>query len=392
MALLDPPTTPRAVLPYQPGLDGLRALAVLAVIAYHLDLPWAPRGGAVGVTLFFSLSGYLITTLLLRELGGTGRVRLGAFYARRALRLFPALFLLVAAVAAYVRWVRPDADQDLGVLPYVLAYLGNWYRVVEGFGSLGALDHTWTLAVEEQFYLLWPPLLLLTVVLARGRWTGGRWTGGRWTGALLVVALVAAVAPLVVRLLVWDGLGSAARVLNGTDTAADPLMMGCALAVALFAADPARLERWRQVLRVAVWPAVALLVADGVLRLDQNDEPTGVTVTLLWGPLALGLASTIVVGFVVLRSPGWLGVRWLRGIGLISYGLYLWHYPVIRALEEEQPDGSLTGAGQLLAVALSLLIAGVSYVVVERPFLALKRYFPSGVARSEADVQRVTTR
>ena len=364
MALADPQAPSRSALAYQPSLDGLRALAVAAVIAYHLDLPWAPRGGAVGVTLFFSLSGYLITTLLLRELAGAGRVRLGAFYARRGLRRCPALLLVVGCVAAYAVWFGPESSRarDLGALPYVLGYVGNWYRAVEGFGTLGLLDHTWTLSVEEQFYLLWPPILLVTLLRGSRR-------------LLWVVLAVGCVGPLVVRLLLWDGLGSAARVLNGTDTAADPLLMGCALAVALSTASVGGLARLSAVARVAVWPATALLVADGVLRLDGNDLPTGVTITLLWGPTALGLASTVVVGAVVLRPPGWLAVGGLRALGRISYGLYLWHYPVIRVLEERSPDG-LTGAEQVLAVAVTLGASTLSYVLLERPLLGLKRLVP----------------
>ena len=364
MALADSSAPPRSALAYQPSLDGLRALAVAAVIAYHLDLPWAPRGGAVGVTLFFSLSGYLITTLLLRELAGAGRIRLAAFYARRALRLFPALLLLVGCVAVYAAWFGPEIsrERELGTIPYVLGYVGNWYRAVEGFGTLGLLDHTWTLSVEEQFYLLWPPILLGVL----------RWGSRR---LLWVVLAVGCAGPLVLRLLLWDGLASAARVLNGTDTAADPLLMGCALAVALSAASVPGLARLRTAAAVAVWPATALLLADGVLRLDGNDLPTGVTITLLWGPTALGLASTVVVGAVVLRPPGWLAVSGLRALGRISYGLYLWHYPVIRVLEERSPE-DLSGAEQVLAVALTLGAAGLSYILLERPLLGLKRLVP----------------
>jgi peptidoglycan/LPS O-acetylase OafA/YrhL len=374
MALLDPPTTARSALPYQPALDGLRGLAVAAVIAYHLGLDWAPRGGAVGVTLFFSLSGYLITTLLLRELDRAGRVRLGAFYARRALRLFPALILVVVAVAGYVRWLAPaSASHDLSGLAWVLGYVGNWHRAIYGFNSLTLLDHTWTLAVEEQFYLLWPPLLLLAAHRSRR--------------LLLTVAVVGAVAPMVIRLLLWDGLESAARVLNGTDTAADPLMMGCVLAIVLSRASGERLARLSAVARVAVWPAALLLLADALLRLDQNDVPTGVTITLLWGPLALGLASTVVVAHAALRPPRWLALAWLRGIGIISYGLYVWHYPIIRALDEQRP-GALSVAEQVLAVGLTLLVAGLSYALVERPFLSLKRRFPAAEPVSAQTLSR----
>jgi peptidoglycan/LPS O-acetylase OafA/YrhL len=133
---------------------------------------------------------------------------------------------------------------------------------------------------------------------------------------------------------------------------------------------------------VAVWPAALFLVVEAVLRLDQNHVPTGVTITLLWGPLALGLASTVVVAHAVLRPARWLGVAWLRGIGIVSYGLYVWHYPVIRALDEQRP-GPLTGPEQLLGVALTLGVALLSYGLVERPFLALKGRFPAAAPRAE---------
>lgn len=372
---------PTGPLPYVPGLDGLRGLAVLAVLAYHLDLPFAPRGGAVGVTLFFTLSGYLITTLLLREVQASGGVRLGAFYGRRALRLLPALLLLAAAVAAYSRWSPPPASAEANnaALPYVLLYAANWYRAVEGFQSMGLLEHTWTLAVEEQFYLLWPAVVLIALALVART---GAARGADWRRGLLGVALVGSVAPLIVRLAIWDGLEpSAARVLNGTDTAADPLMMGCALAIGLALLGGVDglgrgAARMRRALQVAVWPAAALLIADAVLRLDGRD-PERIPITLLLGPTLIGLAGTVVVGWTVLRSPAVLAWRPLRAVGIVSYGLYLWHYPIILALREQRPD--LGGArGTLLAVALSAVVTVLSYLLLERPVLRLRRYVRPG--------------
>lgn len=366
----------RAAPSYVPGLDGLRGLAVLAVIGYHLGLAYAPRGGAIGVTLFFTLSGYLITTLLLREVEASGGVRLGHFYARRALRLLPALLLVVTAVAVYALWWAPPeaAEKNLAVLPYVVFYAANWYRAFEGFDSLGLLEHTWTLAVEEQFYLLWPAVLLAILLYARSR--------PDWRRVLLLAALVGSVAPLLIRLALWDGIeASAARVLNGADTAADPLMMGCTLAVGIVLVDGLDAagrgaRRLRLALRVAVWPAGALLIADAVLRLDGRD-PERVAITLLWGPTLIGLAGTVVVGWTVLRSPALLSWRPLRAVGVVSYGLYLWHYPIIGMLREQRP-GQWDGGDQLLAVALSALAATLSYLLLERPVLRLKRFVPPG--------------
>jgi peptidoglycan/LPS O-acetylase OafA/YrhL len=383
MALSDQQTAARPLVRHQPGLDGLRGLAVLAVIAYHAGVPFAQRGGAIGVTLFFVLSGYLITTLLLREIAASSRVRLVNFYARRALRLLPAMVLVVAAVSVYAVWFAPagQGDQHLRAVPYVLLYLGNWYRAFHGFGSLGALDHTWSLSVEEQFYLLWPPVVVVVLLAARVR--------RRWRVRLLAVALVGSVLPLVVRLLLWAGPAtSGARVYNGTDTIADALMMGCALALCMdLAAGPGAgrpgADRLRRALRLAFWPATALLVADAVFRLGGHSR-AAVTFDLLWGPTVFGLASAVVVGHVVVRSPA--ALRWapLRAVGLISYGLYLWHYPLLRIVAARAADGHASAGGRLLAVVLAFLAAVLSYALVERPLLRLKRYFPAGgTTRSE---------
>jgi peptidoglycan/LPS O-acetylase OafA/YrhL len=382
MALPDQQTAARPLVRHQPGLDGLRGLAVLAVIGYHAGVPFLPRGGAIGVTLFFVLSGYLITTLLLREIAVSSRVRLANFYARRALRLFPALLLVVAVVVAYALWFAPAGrgDRHLTAVPYVLLYVGNWYRAFQGFDSLGPLDHTWSLSVEEQFYLLWPPVIVAVLLTARVR--------RRWRGRLLAVALAGSVLPLLVRFLLWDGpAASGARVYNGTDTAVDPLMMGCALALCLDLAAGPGAARLRRVLRLAFGPAVVLLVADAVFRLGGHTQGA-VTFDLLWGPTVFGLASAVVVGHAVLRSPAVLRWRPLQAVGLISYGLYLWHYPALRIAAAHSDDGHASAAGKLLAVVLAFLAAGLSYAFLERPLLRLKRYFPAGgTTRSAAPAE-----
>src|SRR5579871_5080274 len=162
-------------LRYQPALDGIRALSILAVLLYHGSVTWA-GGGFLGVEVFFVLSGFLITSLLLREWQETGAVRLGRFWSRRARRLLPALFVLVAVVAVYYRATGSDAT-PLGLQSNAVAtllYFGNWHQIATGSsyfaasGPLSPLQHTWSLAIEEQFYLLWPLLLVA------GLWTVGR--------------------------------------------------------------------------------------------------------------------------------------------------------------------------------------------------------------------------
>src|SRR5437763_4034899 len=159
---------------YMPGLDGLRALAVLAVIAYHLNLGWAP-GGLLGVGVFFTLSGYLITDLLLTQVAGGG-IRLGNFWLRRARRLLPGLFVMLIVVSVWVAVGHPSLLADLrGQVGAAILYVSNWWQIVQHvpyfarFGQPSPLNHLWSLAVEEQFYLLWPWMLMAGVYLVRER-------------------------------------------------------------------------------------------------------------------------------------------------------------------------------------------------------------------------------
>src|SRR5580698_1934326 len=160
---------------YVPGLDGLRAIAVLAVIAYHVGLGWAP-GGLLGVGVFFTLSGYLITDLLLSQFRAHGNLRLGEFWLRRARRLLPALFVMLAVVTAWVTIAdRARLSSLRGAVGAAAGYFSNWYLIgthssyFSRFAPAQPLDHLWSLAVEEQFYLIWPWLLLLGIVAVRRR-------------------------------------------------------------------------------------------------------------------------------------------------------------------------------------------------------------------------------
>jgi peptidoglycan/LPS O-acetylase OafA/YrhL len=160
---------------YMPGLDGLRAIAVLSVIAFHLGFDWAP-GGMLGVGVFFTLSGYLITDILLAQLNARGRIDLPRFWLARARRLLPALFLMLAIVVAWVTVFGPaQPDQFREGVVSAIFYVNNWQQIFADvsyfarFEAEGPLDHLWSLSVEEQFYILWPFLLLLGVKLVRER-------------------------------------------------------------------------------------------------------------------------------------------------------------------------------------------------------------------------------
>src|ERR687885_909238 len=228
-----PPVPRRSVMPkpigstqrYMPGLDGLRAFAVLAVIAYHLKLGWA-QGGLLGVGVFFTLSGYLITDLLLGQRDAVGHLRLGDFWIRRARRLLPALFLMLAVVVAWVTLLdRSQLPALRGDVAAAAVYMSNWWNIFRHasyfsrFGPPPPLDHLWSLAIEEQFYLIWPWLLLLGLRFVKGRY----WLAGL---TLAVAALSA-----IVMALVYQPGADPTRVYEGTDTRAFGLLVGAALAM-----------------------------------------------------------------------------------------------------------------------------------------------------------------
>jgi peptidoglycan/LPS O-acetylase OafA/YrhL len=360
-AARDTATQPSVTLRYQPALDGIRAIAVVAVMVCHAFPTVA--GGGYGVDVFFCLSGFLITSLLLDEWRATGGVRLSYFWARRGLRLLPALFVMVAAVGLYAAFVAPAAlrRETLGAIPSVLFYFANWRRAV-GHRSLGFLGPTWSLSVEEQFYVVWP--LVALVVLRQCR---------RPLPWLLGIAGAGIVSALVERLMIF-GLSPNTNPLrlNGADTRADQLLAGCALAAACWGLS----ERGRAVLRrglaLLFVPALALFAA--VVRFTPEKLPRSVVLDA--GMLTLvAAASTVVVGHVALNAGGRaarvLGVGPLAGIGRISYGLYLWHFAVfwIVAVHLHLTDTTLR---VVCIFPAALAAALLSRIAVERPLLRLK--------------------
>jgi peptidoglycan/LPS O-acetylase OafA/YrhL len=344
---------------YMPGLDGLRALAVAAVIAYHLDVPWT-AGGLLGVAVFFVLSGYLITDLLVAAYDATDRIQLGDFWARRARRLLPALFLMLAAVVTWVTLVDPSRMAGLrgDVLAAVL-YVSNWWLIFHhvsyfaSFGPPSPLGHLWSLAVEEQFYLCWPLLL----------WVGLRRVPKRSVLCALV-ALLAAASAIAMAVLYHPGTDPS-RVYYGTDTRAFGLLIGAGLALVW----PSRrlstaLPRLGTLVLDAVG-AVGLAVVLAMIVGVGQDSPF-----LYRGGLVLvSLASAALVAALAhpaSRIARLFALRPLRWLGERSYGIYLWHYPVIlltTPVVEPQPS-LLRGVVQ---VAATVAIAALSYRYVEVP-------------------------
>lgn len=355
--VMTPPFAPRFA-----GLDGLRAVAVLLVVLYHLFPGWFLHSGFVGVDVFFVISGFLITSLLLRERASTGRIALLAFWRRRARRLLPALALVVT-VSATAAWMI-GGDVLVGIGRQVLGaatFSYNWVAVADGASYFdGAqpelLRNLWSLAVEEQFYVLWPLLLPVLLVVR-----------GRWMRSAIAIALAAASAGWAVTLL---GAGaSLTRAYYGTDTHAFGLLLGVALAVALAGgatAEPSAVQRPHGALVAIAGTAVAVALVGVAAWPGGTSMYPGI-------PLA---ASVISVGAIALavrpqsRFGRALDIPPLRWIGERSYGIYLWHWPVVVLIGTASgsfvDDAIPVGAG-VAALLVTLVASAVSYRLIEQP-------------------------
>jgi peptidoglycan/LPS O-acetylase OafA/YrhL len=345
---------------YQPALDGVRAFAVLGVLAYHGDESWA-RGGFLGVDAFFVLSGYLITSLLLSEQAKTSRISLRTFYARRARRLLPALLLVLGAVVAFggLLWTGDQLIALRGDVWGALGYFSNWKFLASGqsyFQQVGApspLRHLWSLAIEEQWYFIWPALLALLL------W----W---RWSLKLilaLTVTLTLSSATLMAVL--YQPGHDTSRVYYGTDTRAQSLLVGAALAIILFLHGPIRTRAARLTLQ-------GLGIAAAIYTLWRWSATNELSSSLYRGGFLVGaVAVALVITAAIQPAPAnplrtGLSVTPLRWVGMISYGLYLWHWPVYLWLTTDRTG--LTGLSLLaVRIGLTFAISIVSYFGVERP-------------------------
>lgn len=369
---LHPTTAPRRIA----GVDGLRAVAVLLVVLYHL-LPGALPGGMVGVDAFYVISGFLITTLLLDERRRTGRIDLLRFWGRRLRRIVPALVVAMLVVVSLAACL--GGDVLLGVRRQVLGAAGlvyNWVEIAAGSSYFDQsqpllLTNVWSLAVEEQFYLLWP--LILLVLLMRSRTRQG-------TRRAALVALALAIGSLVWGLLLLHGGQGASRVYMGTDTHAFGLMLGAALALwhghALDGAPayplPARLRLGRGALG---WAGLAALI---VCARSAQDATAGAsaTATTLW--LAAASVATVLVlqaltGEVIAPAgparllPALLETRGMTWLGTRSYGIYLWHWPLWVLAFYALPATTDPRLVALGVGALTIVAAELSYGFIETP-------------------------
>jgi peptidoglycan/LPS O-acetylase OafA/YrhL len=354
---------------YRPQLDGIRAVAVVLVILFHLGYGWIP-GGFVGVDVFFVLSGYLITGLLVDELARDGRIDLARFYARRVRRLLPAAVLVVAVVIVGTVGLLDRVDQTAvrGDATSSALYVANWhFGLTEGDyfapGDVPSpLVHFWSLAVEEQFYVVWPALLML-LWLAATRWCRGALVGG----AVLAAVLVLTAASAALSVLLEPGPLS----YYGTHTRAYQLLAGAALAIAArhwlrrapgAAAGSAGLRATGALLGVAALAALAALAHEVA---GAQGYPGFAALGVTSASLAL-IAALDLMGEHPLRRVA--GARLPAAVGRLSYSLYLWHWPVIVFLPVlgERLDTSLLGH-ELALVAAMTALATISYRLWEQP-------------------------
>ena len=351
-------------LGYRPELDGLRGLAVLAVMAYHCDLRRVVPGGFLGVDLFFVLSGFLITALLMREHQQTGRVHLPRFYLRRALRLLPALFVMLAVCCV---WAALRTKPDRAAVIYQAALLTACHAA-NGAACwsvpMDLLSHAWSLSLEEQFYVAWPVLLVL---LLRFGATHRRiaWLVGTGIAASALVRAALWLSP-------WPAGAAATTSLIAR---ADSLLAGCLVGLLASAG------------RLPQSPGGAPhFAADGgrfddFSSLARNHGAKCAPYLVLGGYTAVAAAVAVVIAALASSPPPpasrVLGAPALAWVGRISYGLYLWHFPLL-SLTPKLIHGFIPmthrvrGLDVPLAYALAFAAAAVSYYAVERPFLRWK--------------------
>lgn len=345
---------------YIAGLDGLRAIAVMAVIIYHIYPKWAP-GGLLGVGVFFTLSGYLITDLATAEWKKNGSIDLKSFWLRRFRRLIPAMLVMVASVLLWLAIFDASRLQAIGGDALAaLMYVSNWRFIFhqvsyfEQFGPPSPLGHLWSLAVEEQFYLLWPFLLAIGLRFAPRR--------GQLAGLTLIAAAVSALA---MALLYVPG-SDPSRVYYGTDTRAFGLLIGAALAMVW----PSRLlsekiSSGRRLSIDVIGGAGLLAVLLMIVLTDQYDD-----FLYRGGLVVLSVITAVVVAAVVHpasrlnRALSWKPLRWL---GVRSYGIYLWHFPVIALSESSHNGGGPDIPRIVVQLAVCIGLAALSWRLVEEP-------------------------
>ncbi len=353
-----PPADPAAPFTHQRSLDGIRALAVLAVMFFHSGSSFA-HAGFLGVDVFLVLSGFLITFLLLREISSTGHIGFKAFWLRRARRLLPALVLVLLSVAVFGAFIATD-DEALGLRGDLLGslfYIQNWRFIFSGqsyftqFGSPSPLRHMWSLAIEEQWYLVWPLAFAGIVAITRSS-----------LRAIAAVIIGLAIGSAALMSILYHPGGDATRAYYGTDTRAQALLIGAALAVAFSARRTPRTRGALALVQLGGAGGLAFLV--WVVVAKSEAWPL-----LYRGGFSLvAIAAAAMIGAAMIRGPirSLLALPPLPAIGSVSYGLYLWHWPIYVFLSPTRTG--LSGNGLLATrLAVTLAVSVASYRLIEKP-------------------------
>jgi peptidoglycan/LPS O-acetylase OafA/YrhL len=341
----------------------VRALAVLAVMGFHEGASEL-SGGFLGVDIFFVLSGFLITDLLVTRYDTLGRLDLRDFWTRRARRLLPALAVMLVVVTAAASVIEPD--QEASLRPALLAavtYTSNWYQILhhvsyfDAFRQLTApapLDHLWSLAIEEQFYLLWPLILWFLLFRLNGR------------RSRITVTLLAAAASALVMAFQYTPGGDPSTVYYGTDTHASALLIGAALALAYPLASLASLPA-AQTKRLDAAGVAGLAVLAWAIGHFSGNDPAVYPVGLILAALAAGCLVAAAAGNGVIAVI--TSVPPLRWVGVRSYGMYLWHWPVIALAAALAGSGPTSAWVWVIETAVTIALAAASWRFIETPIL-----------------------
>jgi len=344
----------------RPALDGLRAIAILAVIGFHYG-PTKVAGGYLGVDVFFVLSGFLITALLVQERSNTGRISLKAFYMRRAKRLLPALFVMLAAVTVYAAMFphRPETQHVWRDIIAAVFYVANWVHGFSHHLEVGLLDHTWSLSVEEQFYLLWPAVLVLMVRKGFSRKT------------IAIVVGTGVLASLIDTQLLYRHGSFAPRLAYGLDTRGVGLLMGCLLGLAVgWQVIPDRIRRYAPYTPWLGFLMLAVLFLSHRYALFAGQSYR----QFVEAPPLVDIATVLIIFGVIYRERSaaarLMSIPLAVWLGRVSYGVYLWHFPIGTVVASHHLTMGLGDPGsQLLKVVLTLIVVTLSFYLVEQPIL-----------------------
>lgn len=350
------PISPR----YMPGLDGIRAVAVIAIIIYHLNPQWL-WGGFLGVDTFFVISGYLITSLLLTEYHNTGKIELTSFWLRRVKRLIPAVLFLVMGVLVLTLIFMPTEIQKVRADSIAaIFYVSNWWYIMQNVDyfeqfAVQPLKHLWSLAIEEQFYLVFPILLLSLLSFIRR------------LKSIRIIFLILLVISMITMMVLYVPNENVARVYFGTDTRIQTLLMGVLLALVW---PPFQLKaKVNRKMRMMIDTAGVVGLAILFICFKFVSETNSI---LYYGGFFLISAVTLLVIASSVHPSGYfakfLGNKVFTFIGSRSYSLYLWHYPIIVLIHHQFVQGQIPSLVYVVEILLMVLMAEFSYKFIEQPF------------------------